>query len=294
MDLCTFSIVAVDTATADVGVAVASKFLAAGAVVPWASAGAGAVATQSYANTSFGPHGLALMREGLSAEDALTRLLSEDRDAARRQVGIVDTRGGSAAHTGAECHAWAGHVLGPQFAAQGNLLVGGETVAAMARTFGVATGALADRLLAALRAGEAAGGDRRGRQSAAVYVARAKGGYLGFNDVLIDLRVDDHGDPVGELARLLYLQTLYFGTSPPEERLPLEGTLLLELKSIMQRAGHYRSAIDAAWDADLQSALDAFAGTENLEERIDLATRTIDRPALDHIRRLYGEYGGRS
>jgi uncharacterized Ntn-hydrolase superfamily protein len=249
----TFSIVAFDSAARDVGVAVASKFLAVGAVVPWASAGAGAVATQSYANTSFGPRGIAMMREGYSAEKSLKMLLAEDGDVGRRQVGIVDMRGGSAAHTGAECPLWAGHTVGPNFAAQGNLLTGPEVVSAMATTFQSARGTLADRLLRALSAGEAAGGDRRGRQSAALFVAREKGGYLGFNDVLIDLRVDDHRAPVTELARLLDLQTLYFGSSPPEERLAIEGPLLAELKNIMRRIGHYHGDTISGWNADVRT-----------------------------------------
>jgi uncharacterized Ntn-hydrolase superfamily protein len=284
----TFSIAAYDPASRDVGVAVASKFLAVGAVVPWVSAEAGAVATQSYANASFGPHGLALIRDGRSPADALARLIADDDDPDRRQVGLVDIRGQAAAHTGRGCPPWAGHVTGLNFAAQGNLLAGAEVVAAMAATFESASGALVDRLLAALRAGEAAGGDARGRQSAAIFIARAKGGYLGFNDVLIDLRVDDHADPVGELYRLLDLQKLYFGSSPPEEKLALEGALLVELKAMMQRAGHYSGALTGGWDAEMHRALDNFIGIENLEERIDLAARTIDGPALAYLRMLYG------
>jgi uncharacterized Ntn-hydrolase superfamily protein len=289
----TFSIVAFDPAAGDAGVAVASKFLAAGAVVPWASAGAGAIATQSYANASFGPRGIALMREGYSAERSLKMLLAQEDDADRRQVGVVDMRGGSAAHTGAGCPAWAGHTIGPNSAAQGNLLTGPEVVSAMVETFDATRGALADRLLKALSAGEVAGGDRRGRQSAALFVAREKGGYLGFNDVLIDLRVDDHPNPVAELARLLELQKLYFGSSPPEDRLAIEGPLLAELKTIMRRTGHYHGGMAGGWNSNVRRALDNFSGTENLEERFDLERRTIDAPALAHIRMLYGDKGSR-
>ena len=271
--------------------AVASKFLAVGAVVPWASAGAGAVATQSFANASFGPRGLAMMHDGRSAEEAVARLLADDNDPDRRQVGLVDARGGSAAHTGSGCPAWAGHIVGPNFAIQGNLLSGGETVAAMAASFSTATGALAGRLCQALRAGEAAGGDRRGRQSAALLVARSRGGYLGFNDVLVDLRVDDHRDPVGELARLLALQNLYFGSSPPGEKLPIEGSLLKELKAMMRRTGHYHGDMASGWDAEVRRALDAFTGAENLEERFNLETRSVDPPALAHLRVLYPTKG---
>jgi uncharacterized Ntn-hydrolase superfamily protein len=192
----TFSIVACDLAAGDLGIAVASKFLACGAVVPWASAGAGAVATQAFCNTASGPEGLRLMSDGLSAAEALARIVAGDPGRDARQLGLVDARGGAAAHTGSACLDWAGHQTGQGFTCQGNLLTGPDTVAAMAATFRSATGALADRLATALAAGEAAGGDRRGRQASALYVVRPKGGYLGMNDVLVDLRVDDHPEPV--------------------------------------------------------------------------------------------------
>jgi uncharacterized Ntn-hydrolase superfamily protein len=284
----TFSIVAADIATGEVGVAVASKFLAVGAVVPWAAAGAGAVATQSYANASFGPNGLALMRDGLSAEAVLARLIADDPNPEKRQVGLVDARGGAAAHTGAGCHGWAGHVVGKGFACQGNILIGPETVDAMAATFRASQRALADRLLDALAAGDAAGGDRRGRQSAALYVARHKAGYLGFNDVLADLRVDDAPDPVGELRRLLTLQHLFFGSSPPEEKVRIEDNLLHELREMLVRSGSLSSAVTEFWDGAAERALETFVGTENLEERVDLAARTIDQPALEYLRGKYG------
>jgi uncharacterized Ntn-hydrolase superfamily protein len=284
--LSTFSIVAADLVAGDFGVAVASKFLAAGAVVPWAAADAGAVATQSYADASFGPRGLAMMRAGEPAESALAKLLEQDDDPTRRQVGIVDGAGRAAAHTGADCHHWAGHSVGKGFTAQGNLLAGQEVIAAMAKVFDAATGPLAERLLTALAAGDRAGGDRRGRQSAAIYVARKEGGYMGRNDVLVDLRVDDHADPVTELARLHRLNELYFGSSPPEDKLALGGKQLVEMKSLMQQAGYYSGTIDEAWNAEIEAALDRYVATENLEERIDLRGRTIDAQALAYIRRL--------
>jgi uncharacterized Ntn-hydrolase superfamily protein len=287
----TFSIVAADLTHGDFGVAVASKFLAVGAVVPWAAADAGAVATQSYADASFGPRGLALMRAGESAATVLARLLEDDDDPDRRQVGIVDGSGLAAAHTGAGCHAWAGHAVGPGFAAQGNLLAGPDVVAAMAAAFEVAIGPLAKRLLTVLMAGDAAGGDRRGRQSAALYVARRDGGYLGRNDVLVDLRVDDDPDPIAELSRLLALNDLYFGSSPPEEKLALAGALLAEMKSLLRHAGYFAGALNAEWNSEVEAAFDRFVGTQNLEERIDLGRRTIDPPALDYIRRLLGSSG---
>lgn len=280
----TFSIVAADTVTGELGIAVASKFLACGAVVPWASAGAGAVATQSYSNTAYGPDGIRMMREGASAEQALARLLADDPDQALRQVGIVDARGGAAAHTGSACHAWAGHQIGPGFACQGNILVGVETVQAMAATFQAAKGQLSDRLAAALIAGDAAGGDRRGRQASALYVVRANAGYGGKNDVLVDLRVDDHPDPMAELRRILDLHHLFFGISPEAEKLRIDGPVLAELCSMMRRLKYLDGPEPHQWDERTQKALDAFTSTENLEERIDLAGRTIDAVALAHLR----------
>ena len=188
----TFSIVACDPATGDLGVAVASKFPAVGAVVPWARAGVGAVATQSWANTDFGPDGLRLMGGGLPAASALDAVLEPDDEREERQVGFVDANGGAASYTGANCMDWAGGTTGDAFAAQGNILVGDAVVAALAATFADTEGDLCDRLLAALLAGDAAGGDRRGKQSAALLVVRAGGGYEGRNDRYIDLRVDDH------------------------------------------------------------------------------------------------------
>ena len=284
----TFSIVAADLATGDFGIAVASKFLACGAVVPWASAGAGAVATQSFANTAYGPDGIAMMRDGLSASEALAKLIAGDPDRDLRQVGLVDARGGAAAHTGPGCHAWAGHHVGDGFACQGNILVGQETVDAMAAAFRGAKGELAGRLVSALAAGDSAGGDRRGKQASAVYVVRPNGGYGGMNDVLVDLRVDDHGEPVKELRRLLDLRNLYFGTSPAAEKVPIEGVALLDLKRIMKRAGHYRGEESAQWDAATEKALDAFIASENFEERVDFKARTIDAPVLAHLRRIFG------
>ncbi len=198
----TFSIVGYDPETGDLGVAVQSKFFAVGAVVPWAKVGVGAIATQAYANTTFGPHGLELLESGLEPEEVLIALLADDEGRAQRQIGIVDAKGHATAHTGAECQAWAGHVNGENFTAQGNILVGEETVAAMARAFQETEGMLGEKLMRALEEGQAAGGDSRGVQSAAILVVRAEGGYGGFNDRYCDLRVDDHTDPIGELRRI--------------------------------------------------------------------------------------------
>jgi len=211
----TFSIVARDAKTGDLGIAVASKFLAVGAVVPWAKAGVGAIATQSYANVKYGPEGLALLADGKGAPEALDALTKEDARRDRRQAGIVDAKGSAATYTGARCFAWAGGKTGDGWAAQGNILVGESVVDAMGEAFDKARakgdGELADWLMTALAAGDAAGGDKRGRQSAALLVVRDKGGYEGGNDRYIDLRVDDHAKPVEDLARLLALHWKVFG-----------------------------------------------------------------------------------
>ena len=202
-DIATFSIVARDPATGELGVAVASRFFAVGSVVPWAQAGVGAVATQAYANTTFGPRGLDLMREGLTPDSALARLVGSDDNPGRRQAGMVDFSGKSATYTGAGCNAWAGGRSGPNYAVQGNILAGEAVVVAMEKAFRQTKGTLADRLYAALLAGEAEGGDSRGKQSAALLVVRKGAGYGGYTDRAIDIRVDDHLEPFVELGRLL-------------------------------------------------------------------------------------------
>ncbi|GIV07300.1 MAG: hypothetical protein KatS3mg017_0502 [Fimbriimonadales bacterium] len=202
----TFSIVGADPRTGEVGVAVASKFLAVGSVVPFAQAGVGAIATQSYANTTYGPRGLELLRQKLEPKVVLRRLTQSDPQRERRQVGIVDAQGRSATFTGKGCIRWAGGIAGKNFAAQGNILTGEAVVQAMAEAFQKTDGELALKLMAALEAGEQAGGDSRGKQSAAILVARKNGGYGGFDDRYIDLRVDDHPEPIQELRRLLTMQ----------------------------------------------------------------------------------------
>lgn len=207
----TYSIVAYDPLTGDLGVAVQSKFLGVGPVVPWVKAGVGAIATQAWANTQYGPLGLELLERGKSAEEVGRLLISEDENAAYRQVGIVDAQGRTFVWTGERCNEWAGHIEGDYFTVQGNLLAGERVVQEMARAFQEAQGDLAVRLLAALDAGERAGGDRRGSQSSALLVYRAHGGYAGFNDRFIDLRVEDHHDPVGELNRIFLLWEEFLG-----------------------------------------------------------------------------------
>ena len=201
----TFSIVAFDPKSGDLGVAEQSKFFAVGAVVPWLEAGVGAIATQSYANTTYGPRGLALLKSGKSAGDVVQELTATDPHRTRRQLGIVDRSGQAAHFTGERCHSWAGARRGKNFTAQGNLLVSRATIDAMANSFETAKGELAERLVTALEAGQKAGGDARGRQSAALVVVRKEGGYAGLNDRYVDLRVDDCPSPIVELRRLLDL-----------------------------------------------------------------------------------------
>ncbi len=285
--IATFSIVARDPANGDVGVAVASKFLAVGAVVPWAQAGAGAVATQALANIGYGPGGLALLAEGRPAEEALATLLAGDPGREDRQVGIVDARGGAAAHTGSACMSWAGHVVGPGFAAQGNILAGPHVIEAVAGAFTAAGGALAERLLAALQAGDAAGGDRRGRQSAALYVARLGGSYGGVLDRYIDLRVDDHPSPAAELGRLLRLHRFYLTPPRPEDLLPIDEPIARELQTLLARAGYYHGPVDGVSSEATWAALEAYGGVENLEERL-ISRDAIDPQVLAYLREKLG------
>lgn len=282
----TFSIVATDGETW--GVAVASKFLAVGAAVPAAQAGVGAIATQSYANLAYRPEGLALLRDGRSAQETLDTLVAGDELRAQRQAGIVDAAGRAASYTGEDCHAWAGGVTGPGVAIQGNILTGPEVVAAMHAAWEASepSAPLARRLLTALRAGDDAGGDRRGRQSAAVYVVSPDGGYGGGSDQLVDLRVDDHQAPVDELARLLDLHALFFGTVDPETTLPLTGELAREVHDRLVLVGH---APAGPGSDHLEAALRDWAGIENLEER--MLDGRIDPMVLDVLRRSATGFG---
>jgi uncharacterized Ntn-hydrolase superfamily protein len=263
----TFSIVAYDPEKREWGIGVQSKFLAVGSAVPWARAGVGAVATQSWANTSYGPRGLAMMEKGMSADEVIARLTEEDEDRAVRQVGVVDSRGDAAAFTGGDCHDWAGHLVGEHCTCQGNILVSEDTVKAMAETFEECQGALPDRLLAALLAGQKAGGDRRGQQSAALVVVREGGGLGGLNDRYVDLRVDDHVAPIEELAHLLELHHLYFGETDPRTLVKIEGKVASELQEILTRTGYYRGPATATYDAATKQALLDLVNTENLVQR---------------------------
>jgi uncharacterized Ntn-hydrolase superfamily protein len=280
----TFSIVARDLQAGELGIAVESKFLAVGAVVPWAKAGVGAIATQSWANTSYGPHGLELLASGLSAVETLTQLTSEDEARASRQVGIIGINGEPATYSGDECFPWAGGHVGEHYTCQGNILVSEETVLTMARVFEKATGHLCDRLVEALTAGQAAGGDSRGQQSAALLVVRAGGGYGGFNDRFIDLRVDDHPHPIDELRRLLQLHKLYFFPPDPQDILEIDHALAREVQELLTISGDYRGNISGSYDEVTRAALRTFTGRENLEERWFEDAR-IDRVVLEFMRK---------
>ncbi|MBI1801298.1 MAG: DUF1028 domain-containing protein [Chloroflexi bacterium] len=285
--LSTFSIAACDREARQWGVAVQSKFLAAGAVVPFAQAEVGAVATQAHANTTYGPRGLALMAQGLIASEVIRQLTEADPERGARQVGMVDAQGRAAAFTGQQCFEWAGHSVGDGFCCQGNILAGPAVVSAMAQAFESTTGALAGRLVAALEAGQANGGDRRGQQSAGLLVVQAGGGYGGYNDRLIDLRVDEHPAPIAELRRILALQRLYFGKSRAEDLLPIQGALAREVQEIVRRAGYYNGPLTGDYDEATRSALTRLIHTENLEEREQRDER-IDRVALEFLRARFG------
>jgi uncharacterized Ntn-hydrolase superfamily protein len=249
---------------------VQSKFLAVGSVVPWAEPQVGAVATQSYANPRYGPDGLALLRQGLTADEVVRRLTEADDDRESRQVGVVDGAGRGATFTGSGCHDWAGGRTGAGYAAQGNILVSAETVDALAETFESSSGPLAERLLDCLTAAQAAGGDRRGQQSAALLVVEADAGYAGLSDVVVDLRVDDHERPVEELRRLYDQHQALFGKTPRTEWLPVDEALRAELRERLGRLGYER--------------LEDWAGVENLEERVD-GDGAIDPVVLAELRR---------
>jgi uncharacterized Ntn-hydrolase superfamily protein len=269
----TYSIVGCDLGAGDWGVAVQSKFLAVGAVVPFAEAGVGAVATQASANPRYGPDGLALLRQGFSAQETVGHLVGADDGRDARQVGVVDSRGGSASWTGSECLEWAGGRIGSGYAAQGNILVSEATVDALADGFEHSSGgSLAERLLDALAAGQDAGGDRRGQQSAALLVVREGGGYAGLSDRMIDVRIDDHERPIEELRRLYELHQTFFGRTV--EWVAVDDELGAELRERLARLGY---------DGDLADAFPTWAGVENLEERVDGVER-IDPVVLEKLR----------
>jgi uncharacterized Ntn-hydrolase superfamily protein len=279
----TFSIVARDLQTGELGIAVQSKFLAVGAVVPWAKAGVGAIATQAWANTNYGPRGLDLLASGLSAQETLEELTRADEGRAHRQVGIIAMNGDPVTYTGDQCYSWAGGHVGKHYTCQGNILVGEDTVLAMAQTFEQSTGHLCDRLVAALAAGQVAGGDSRGQESAALLVVREGGGYGGFNDRFIDLRVDDHPQPIDELQRILQLHKLYLFRPDRQDILPIDHAIASELQELLTTSGDYQGNINGSYDELTRDAFRKFSSRENLEERW-LEDARIDRIVLEFMR----------
>ena len=306
----TYSIVARDPESGDLGVAVQSKFLAVGAVVPWARAGVGAIATQAFANVAYGPDGLALLADGHPADDVLNRLVAADDQREHRQVGVVDARGRAATHTGTDCFAWAGGRTGENFAAQGNILADATVVDGLADTFLAGGQPFPELLVACLAAAEAAGGDRRGSESAALLIVRDGGGFGGGNDRWVDLRVDQHDDPVGELGRVLAFQRLYDGHAQPADLVPLDESTATEIRALLERIGGgpggrfgtvYRRmsgeppeddphpaageprAFPANWDDAWQLALTEWMDVENLEARM-AAPGWVDPRVIEILR----------
>ena len=265
----TFSIVALDRKNGDLGVAVQSKFIAVGSVVPWAKAGIGAVATQASANVTYGPKAIKMLEEGLDSSEVLRRLLAEDESTQSRQVAVVDAKGIVAVHTGRECMDWAGHVTGDGFSCQGNILTEKNVVESMARAYEETGGDLIDRLLAALSAGQRAGGDRRGQQSAALLVVREKGGYEGFTDRYVDLRVDDSLQPIEELKRVfkVYDMTM-LSREDPSNLVAITGIVLKTLQSNLKILGFYQGSVNGNYDEHTKQALRNFVNVNNFESRM--------------------------
>jgi uncharacterized Ntn-hydrolase superfamily protein len=271
----TFSIAACDLEAGQWGVAVQSKFLSVGSVVPWAEPQVGAIATQAYANPRYGPQGLEKLRAGKSAQEVVDELTGADEGSSKRQLGIVDAQGRGATFTGEECLDWAGGRTGEVYAAQGNILVSAETVDALAETFeGSAGERLAERLLQCLAAAQAAGGDSRGQQSASLLVVERDGGYAGLSDLLVDLRVDDHERPIEELHRIYELHKEIYEATPREKWIDVDEALAAEMSERLAKLGY---------EGELEDAFSRWAGTENLEERID-GVEAVDPVVLEELR----------
>jgi uncharacterized Ntn-hydrolase superfamily protein len=272
--IATYSIVACDLEAQQWGVSVQSKFLSVGSVVPWAEPQVGAIATQAYANPRYGPNGLALLREGLSAQEVVDKLTGEDEGRNHRQLGVVDGEGNAATYTGSECMDWAGGRTGTNYAAQGNILVNKETVDALAETFESTSGPLAERLIECLAAAQEAGGDSRGQQSSALLVVERDGGYARMSDVVVELRVEDHERPIEELRRIYKLHDEIFGKTPRRLWLDVDGELAGELRERLAKLGY---------DGELEDSFTRWTGKENLEDRVD-GIEEIDPVVLEALR----------
>ena len=301
----TYSIAAYDPASGDLGIAVQSKFPNVGGIIPWAQAGVGAIATQSLSNTRYGEQGLELMARGATAEEALRIVTRDDSDLAMRQLGLADAQGHAASFTGAETFDWAGGrvghpdgqgslaggkgqmIVGHGFATQGNLLASDRTITNMAETFEQSQGELVERLLAALKAGQAGGGDQRGMQSAALLVVRKDGGYLGMNDRYVDIRVYDAPDPIAELERLLRLHRLYFFSSEAQDLIDMTPEVVKQLEAILLtepvgREQKWLAAPQGTANQTLLEALRNFMYWENYDMRVRMDGK-IDRVVLEDI-----------
>lgn len=288
----TFSIVAFDSSNGDLGVAVQSKFIAVGAVVPWAKAGVGAIATQAWGNVSFGPKGLSMLEEGLSAPATLRKLLAQDAQPGVRQVAIVDAKGRIAVHTGKECMEWAGHVTGPGYSCQGNILASGRVVESMAQSYEQTKGDLIEKLLASLSAGQEAGGDRRGQQSAALLVVREKSGYEGFSDRYVDLRVDEHASPIEELKRIFSIYDItMLSREEPKNLLAIDSHIAMRLQRALRTLDLYDGALTGVFDEATEKALANFANINNFENKMHEKNK-IWKSILDYLEKVAGERDG--
>ena len=262
----TFSIVAFDPENVEWGVAVQSKFVAVGSLVPYGRAGVGVIASQSWCNTSYGPKGLALLEQGLTAEETINIITKQDEKRERRQVGIVDSYGNAASFTGSECFDWAGHIVGENYACQGNILVSDETVLSMSQAYRETEGDLVEKLLSSLEAGQEAGGDSRGKQAAAVLVFKEKGAYDGGTDKYIDVRVDDHEHPIKELRRVFEIYNLsMLKRDDPKDKVKLEGNVMKTIKEVLKLDGFYDGDIDSKYDAIIKESLKNWMLTNNFE-----------------------------
>jgi uncharacterized Ntn-hydrolase superfamily protein len=278
--IATFSIVARDPLTGEIGIAVSSKFLAVGSAVPWARANVGAIATQALANLEFGPVGLDLLQKGYSAQKVCDSLKARDPHIEDRQFGIVDSKGRSATFTGKNCFDYAGGIAEENLACQGNILVGKDTVNTLAKTFKSTQGSLAYRLVKALEAAQEAGGDKRGRQSAALLVVKANGSYGGYNDRYIDLRVDDDPQPIKKLMALLHLHQMYFNKTEEEDKLTIDSKIALKIQEALKTLGYYKGQLNGEYNEQTKKAFNNFCGWENFEERVNEGL-IVDKNVLD-------------
>jgi len=262
----TFSIVAYDPKNGEWGVAVESKFVAVGAIIPWAKAGVGAIATQAYANTSYGPRGFALLQKGFTAEETIIELTKDDELKEQRQLGIVDSFGNAASFTGNECFDWAGHIVGENYACQGNILMKKDVILDMSRVFKETQGDLIERLFSALKAGQDQGGDKRGRESAAILIVKEKGAYDGLTDRYIDIRVDEHPQPIKELRKVFEIYDMcLLKRDDPKDIIKLEGDVMIMIKKMLKSENFYEGEISDVYDKETKDALIKWMHTNNFE-----------------------------